>query len=134
MKDISRKSLFLIFNHTFTDSQHTDAEASLSVERIVSLPEELQALWSSIPPQAKEIRPVLEPIRDWLASEAREGDFVLIQGDFGATYLMVQWALELGLIPVYSTTVREADEELQPDGTVKLTHRFQHRMFRKYGV
>jgi len=128
------KTLFLIFNHTFTDSQRSDAEASLGVERIVSLPEELQAVWSSIPPEEKEIQPVLESIREWLASEAREGDYVLIQGDFGATYLMVRFALELGLIPIYSTTVREADEELQPDGTVKLTHRFRHRMFRKYGV
>ena len=127
-------SLFLIFNHTFTDSQRSDAEASLGVERIVSLPEELQAVWSSIPPKVKEIRHVLAPVREWLASKAQEGDYVLIQGDFGATYLMVESALELGLIPVYSTTVREADEELQPDGTVKLTHRFRHRMFRKYGV
>lgn len=131
---MSQRSLFLFFNHTFTDSQRSDAEASLSVEQIVPLPEELQAIWSSVPPEVKEIRPVLEPIRDWLASEAREGDYVLIQGDFGATYLMVRVALELRLIPIYSTTVREADEELQPNGTVKLTHRFQHRMFRKYGV
>jgi hypothetical protein len=56
------------------------------------------------------------------------------QGDFGATYLMVRFALEQGLIPIYATTRRKAREESQADGAVKLTHHFQHQTFRKYGV
>jgi hypothetical protein len=58
---------------------------------------------------------------------------VLIQGDFGATFLMVNFAFEKGLIPIHSTTEREATEELQPDGSVRLSHRFLHKRFRKYG-
>ena len=64
---------------------------------------------------------------------AKPGDHVLIQGDFGACCLFVQLALEKDLIPIYSTTRREAQETPQPDGTVKTVHHFRHRRFRRFG-
>ena len=127
------RTLFLIFNHTFTEAQRVDARTSLRVDRIVTLPQELQAIWSNIPPDAPAIRAVLESLQFWLQSQAIEGDFVLIQGDFGACFLMVSFARDLGIIPVYSTTRRHAQEEVQPDGSIKLMHRFEHVRFRKYG-
>jgi hypothetical protein len=129
----ARRTLFLIFNHTITDTQRADARSSLRVDRIVTLPPDLQEIWSNIPPDATEIRPLLEPLRMWLQSQAEQGDFVLIQGDFGACYLMVTATWEMGLVPVYSTTRRQASEEVQPDGSVTLVHRFEHVLFRKYG-
>ena len=69
----------------------------------------------------------------WLRSHAQANDFVLIEGDFGACYLMVRFAVENGLVPVYSTTFREAEEEYGEDGSVRLVHRFEHRIFRRYG-
>ena len=125
-------SLFLIFNHTVTALQEQDARTSLKVKRIVDLPEKLEPVWNQIPPDVPGIAEHLAPIRDWLCENAQPGDYVLIQGDFGACYIMVNFAFEQGLIPVYSTTQREAVEELHPDGSVKLTHNFKHRMFRKY--
>ncbi|HAY20616.1 MAG TPA: hypothetical protein DCY27_00280, partial [Desulfobacterales bacterium] len=86
-----------------------------------------------IPPDLLELTGYLKPICSWLVGQATPGDYVLIQGDFGATYLMVRFALEHGLIPVYATTSRQALEEHLPDGTVKLLHYFQHQMFRRYG-
>jgi len=126
-------SLFLLFNHQFTSDQEADARASLGVERIKSLPEDLQRIWSDIPPDVEEIVPDLDPIREWLSTKSHPGDYVLIQGDFGATYLMVRFAFEKNLIPIYSTSYREALEEHQPDGSIVLTHHFRHRRFRQYG-
>ena len=63
----------------------------------------------------------------------KKGDYILIQGDFGACFLMVQFAFEKGFIPIYSTTEREAVETHGEDGSVSLTHRFKHRIFRRYG-
>ncbi len=111
-------SLFLLFNHHFTPEQEADSTASLGVEGIVVLPAHLQEIWSSIPPDTGEIDPFLAPIKEWLKAEARPGDFVLVQGDFGATYLMVRFAFENGLIPVYSTSERRAVENHHPDGSV----------------
>jgi hypothetical protein len=126
--------MFLLFNHRLTPAQESDAYASLGVECIVNLPADLKALWSNIPAELKEIYDYLEPLRKWLSSQARPGDYALIQGDFGACYLMVSHAFDLGLIPVYSTTCREVTERLLPDGKAELTHLFSHRIYRRYGV
>lgn len=113
--------------------QESDARASLGVSRFVNLPEDLKGLWSKIPPDLQRIRDYLKPIQAWLISQAYREDYLLIQGDFGACYLMVGFAFENRLIPIYSTTQREVVKEMEPDGSVKLTHYFQHRIFRKYG-
>jgi hypothetical protein len=125
--------LFLIFNHHFTPAQEADARASLGVDRIVVMPDEIRRVWSNVPPDLPEINEYLAPVREWLSRNAAAGDYVLIQGDFGATCLMVASALEEGFAPVYSTTSREAVEEHQPDGSVRMTHRFRHVRFREYG-
>jgi hypothetical protein len=127
-------TLYLIFNHQFTEAQKAEARTSLAVQRIISLPAELQETWSNIPPDLPALEDYLSPIRAWVSSQASKGDYILIQGDFGACWLMVQFALRRGLVAVYSTTEREAEEEIQTDGTVKLIHHFKHRMFRRYGA
>jgi hypothetical protein len=125
--------LFLLFNHTLTAEQEADARNSLGVTEIVTPPPAIRGLWGQLPSDTQELAPLLAPVGEWLAAEARPGDHVLIQGDFGAVYLIVNITLAGGLIPVYSTTEREAMEEHLPDGTVRLTHRFRHRRFRRYG-
>jgi hypothetical protein len=126
-------ALILLFNHRLTAGQEDDARKSLGVSRVLEPPEELQECWANVPPSLAEISAYLEPVKQWLAVHAAPGDYLLIQGDFGATYLMVNFAFENGFVPIYSTSEREATEELQADGSLKLTHRFQHRRFRKYG-
>jgi len=76
---------------------------------------------------------LLQPVFSWLDRNAQKGDFVLIQGDFGASFLLVQHALHKEYIPVYSTTERKAVERLLEDGQVELIHQFYHIRFRKYG-
>ena len=127
-------TLFLIFNHTFTEVQRADALSSLGVERIVDMPPDYKKIWSDIPPDLRSIEGYLEPVKAWLKASARGNDYALIQGDFGACHLMVNYACRIGVIPVYSTTQREMIEEFQEDGSIKLTHHFRHHIFRKYGV
>ncbi|MCP4351446.1 MAG: hypothetical protein GY795_38770 [Desulfobacterales bacterium] len=126
------KKLLLIFNDEFTPSQEADARSSLGVEKIETMPEQAQAAWGNIPPDLTELSDFLEPVTKWICDCAKESDYVLIQGDFGACWLMVNFAFDLRLVPVYSTTLREAVEEPGPDGTVKMTHNFKHKMFREY--
>jgi len=126
--------LILIFNHEITPRQEEDARWSLDVQQIVDLPPDLKELWRHIPPDLSGLSGYLEPIKTWLKEESGKADDVRIQGDFGATYIMVNIALKFGLVPVYSTTKREAVEKHESDGAVSLTHRFKHQIFRKYGV
>ena len=126
--------LFLIFNHQVTPLQEADARKSLWVSRIADLPADLKTLWRQIPPELSEIDGYLGPVKEWLSEQAAESDYVLIQGDFGACFIMVNFAFEKGLIPIYSTTEREAVEEYGENGSIKMIHQFKHRIFRKYGV
>jgi hypothetical protein len=126
------RTLLLLFNHQLTPDQDSDARESLGVSKVLEPPEALRELWGNVPPDLTDLGGYLEPLRQWLTAHSAPADYVLIQGDFGATYLMVDFAFEKELIPIYSTTDREATEELQPDGSMKLTHRFQHNRFRKY--
>ncbi len=128
------KALFLLFNHSFTKAQLKDAHLFLGISEVREMPEELKRLWSDISPDLEGLYHYLEPVREWLKKEARTGDVALIQGDFGACFHMVHYALDNGITPVYSTTRRKASEVSLPDGTVKLQHEFSHVRFRRYGL
>ena len=126
--------LYLILNHNFTNLQEKDAKESLGIQSIVNIPQHLSKLWQNIPPDLSEIDAHIEPIKHWLVEQAHPSDYVLIQGDFGATFILVKFALCKQLVPIYSTTNREAVEEQQNGDTVKLTRYMRHHRFRKYGV
>jgi len=128
------RALILLFNHHLTPDQEQDARRKLGIAKVVEPPKALRELWANVPPELLKLSVYLDPLKEWLAAHALPGDYVLIQGDFGATHLMVKFAFEKGFIPIYSTTEREATEELQADGSVRLSHRFLHKRFRKYGV
>ncbi|HBT89172.1 CRISPR-associated protein Csx20 [Desulfobacter sp.] len=129
------ENMFLMFNHSLSKDQETDAQNIWGTQlQFVGLPGQLKALWAQIPADKQELFDTLAPFRTWLEKQSRPNDLVLIQGDFGATWLMVQYALNSNLVPVYSVTVRLASEERSPDGMVKNTHFFKHQMFRLYGI
>lgn len=125
--------LYLLFNHRLTAEQEADARTSLKIAEIVLPTAAIQDLWRQIPADLEALDDYLRPVREWLAAAASKGDYVLIQGDFGACFLMARFAIDRGLIPIYSTTRRQAVEQTRPDGTVRLVHHFRHRRFRIYG-
>jgi hypothetical protein len=124
--------MLLMFSHKLTEDQKEDASTALGVREFVALPDDLQNLWMNIPPIMSLLSEYLEPIRSWLKENANHSDYVLIQGDYGAVYLMVNYAFFVGLIPVYSTTERKVVEKLMPDNVVKSERVFKHKMFRRY--
>jgi len=129
----SQPNLIVIFNHALTDDQIEDARRTLAIHEIILPPEAMNRVWSQIPADLEGLDAYLDGVRAWLAASARPGDFVLVQGDFGATYLLVRFSLQSGYIPVYSTTTRQANEQRLPGGEVRMTHDFRHRIFRRYG-
>ncbi len=124
--------LFLLFSHTLTDTQTADARQSLGVTDFITLPEDLQGCWSNVPPEPEGIHAHLRPVLNWLEQQAQPGDYVLAQGDFGAVYMTVDFALQRELIPIYSTTVRQMNEIGLPDGSVRKQSQFRHVRFREY--
>lgn len=123
--------MLVIFNHSLTDAQRADAKAGLGVAEFIAPPANLLATWGQLPPDTATLAQLLVPLFNWLREVGREGDYVLVQGDFGATHLVVQKAMALGMTPVYSTTRREAMEVRNGDA-ISLTHHFRHVRFRLY--
>ncbi|MDK9694571.1 MAG: CRISPR-associated protein Csx20 [Sulfurimonas sp.] len=125
------QKLHLLFNHTLTPEQLSDAKVSLSCDIIIALPQELQELWSSVPPDLKSLKEYLNPIKEHLGATVIKDDFVLVQGDFGATCIMVNFVKELGAKPVYATTSRDVVEAKEGDKVIKKSI-FRHKQFREY--
>ncbi len=127
------KNLFLLFSHQLTESQKLDAKQRLNVTQFMSLPPDLQRVWSNVPPHPDLVmKEYLKPIFEYLANTAQNLDFVLVQGDFGATFQTVTLCKNIGLIPIYATTERRGIEKINPDGTVITQRIFEHVCFRKY--
>ncbi|GAB4407760.1 MAG: hypothetical protein OHK0039_10370 [Bacteroidia bacterium] len=124
---------FLLFNHRLTPDQEVDARQNLGVDAFAYLPEALQAIWSQVPADAASLQSHVAPVQQWLTDQARPGDYALVQGDYGATYLLVQTALRLGVVALHGTTARQTVEHTQPDGSVKIERVFRHMRFREYG-
>ncbi len=122
--------LFVLLSHDLSEEQKKEAYENLHVKEILNPPLELRNLWASIPPQAESIRPYLSPIFKWL-SEAKEGDYVLVQGDFGAVFLVADYAFRRALIPIYATTRRLHTEEKKGE-QVRMVKIFHHARFRRY--
>ncbi|MCA1933128.1 MAG: hypothetical protein LDL13_06095 [Calditerrivibrio sp.] len=125
-------NLLLLFSHKLTQDQVKDAKDNLKVEEIIHLPEDLQKKLSNIEPCGElDILPITE-ITSWIRQNGKEGDFVLIQGEFGATVYIVNYCFKNGFIPIYATTMRIYEEKVNSDGTVERKHIFKHVNFRRY--
>ncbi len=124
--------LFILLNHSINEIQKKDAR-NIGVKNFIVLPSELQKIWQNISPEETRLAPFLTPVKQWLSEVAIPGDFVLIQGDFGACWLMVNFSFQKKLIPLYSTTERKVIEIENKDGSIQTIRQFKHVMFRKYG-
>lgn len=125
------KKLFLLFSHKLTPKQILDAKDNLGIEEFVELPQNLQALWSNIPPHLQNLNDYLLPLKYYIKENAKNGDIFLIQGDFGGCCEMVNFVKSLGFVAVHATTKRDSKEEII-DGKVVKTSHFEHVIFRRY--
>jgi len=125
------KKFHLIFNHTLTQAQIEEAEASFGIVQIVPLPEKLQSLWSNLPPDMENLAHYLAPLLSYIDQDIGSDDIVLVQGDFGATCLVVRHLRRRGIRAVYATTRREVREVREGDRVVKRSI-FRHVRFREY--
>lgn len=124
--------MLVLLNHTLTEQQIADAERSLGISAVELPPADIAAIWSSIDPVGELPMAMIGDVCVWLSSVGEIGDYVLVQGDFGATYYIVSWCFLNGFIPVYSTTKRVSEETILEDGSKYLKHIVKHINFRVY--
>ena len=126
------KKLFLLFSHTLTTTQIADAKSTFAIDEFVTLSDELQKLWSNVPSDIDDVSDYLKPLKAYLKEKSSSEDVVLVQGDFGATYHMVNFVKSLGMKAIHATTKRDVIEKVIDDKIVK-TSVFKHVRFRVYG-
>ena len=122
------KTLFILLNHALTDAQKSEAKERFNIEKFVNITNEK---WSNIPPQIDNLSDFLSEFALTLKSNAKKGDYLFIQGDFGATYTLVRFAINLGITPIYATTRRIYVEVIE-NGEKIIKKSFIHERFRAF--
>ena len=124
-------TMFLLFSHKLTDEQIKDAKENLGVSEFVYLPKDLQKKFSNVPPELEDIKEYSKIFIGFLKNSAKSEDYVLIQGDFGVVFNVVEFCKESNLKAVYSTTKRVSKEK-EIDGKIVKISEFKHIRFRRY--
>jgi hypothetical protein len=123
-------SIFLLFSHKLTDRQ-IDELKSAGIDNFEYMPHSLQNLWSGVLPDIESLQDYIKPVLKWLDAKAKKGDWVLVQGDFGAVCLIVDFCFKRDFVPVYATTKRNTVEKMENGKLIKISQ-FEHVRFRKY--
>ena len=125
MEPLMSKTLFILLNHRLNDEQKSEAKTRFGIENFIDLTNEK---WSNIPPELECLDGILEEFKSALKSSAKSGDYLLVQGDFGATYAMIRYALILGVI----ATTKRVVIEMEENGVTISKKSFAHERFRVF--
>ncbi|GBU24447.1 hypothetical protein R83H12_01077 [Fibrobacteria bacterium R8-3-H12] len=121
---------YILLNHTLTDKQKRELKEIFGASDIILPPQEISDFWQQIPTDAEISEELLEPILKWLLT-AKNGDILVIQGEFGSTFAIADWALGRGLTALHSVTERVATESRDGE-VVQRSYVFEHVRFRKF--
>ena len=125
------RKLIVLMSHKMTENQKEDAYKTLNVKEILESNQDIKNIWSNIEPKSSLDLSRLDLVIEWIKKNSKSGDYVLVQGEFGATFYIVDYCFKSQLIPIYDTSKRQVVEEIQEDKTI--TNRtFKHEGFREY--
>ena len=125
------KNFIVLMSHDMSDTQKNDAYENLEVTKIIEAPPEIKKIWGNIDPISDLDIKNLDKVISWINEISNEQDYILVQGEFGATFYIVDYCFKNNLIPVYATSVRRVEEIREGDKV--LTNRvFVHEGYRKY--
>lgn len=129
--DVKEKQMLLIFSHQLTEKQKEEAKEKFSISQFIELDSKLLDKWANIPPDLEDLTEYIKDILEWIDEKSQIGDYVLVQGDYGATNFVVDYCKSKGLIPVYATTKRKVTEQKLGE-VIRSSREFEHVMFRRY--
>ncbi len=119
--------LFVLMNHELSEAQTREASERFGVSETIKL---ANSRWANVPPDLENLDEFLAEFKDALiAAGAGQGDYLLAQGDLGAVYGVVRFALARGVVAIYATTRRDVVEAVENGRVVKKSI-FAHERFR----
>lgn len=126
------QKVFCLLNHSLTANQINELKTKFGTETIEYPPDSIKELWSNLPTTDKIIPETIDTIRNWLCSKnVKKNDVIILQGEAGYSFYLIDYALKKKLIPIHSVTKRIAKETIDGE-IVKRFYVFEHICFRKY--
>ena len=112
------KNFIVLMSHDMSKEQKLDAQNSLDISNIVEAPKNIKSIWANINPVGNLDQAELSKITNWIEQNSNTDDYILVQGEFGATFYIVDYCFKKGLIPVYATTKRRVTETREGDKVI----------------
>lgn len=130
--DIKRNTVSII-SHKLLDSQVCELKKDWNVDNILELPEVLKKEWSNINTneELEKNLKIVNKFKKFILANTNQEDYVIVQGEWGMTFTVVNMCFELNRVPIYATTERKTKETVI-DGQVHSEKVFEHVRFRKY--
>lgn len=125
------KKFIVLMSHDMSEEQKTDVKNFIDISKIVEAPQNIKAIWSNINPKGILDKIELSKIINWIEQNSKIDDYILVQGEFGATFYIVDYCFKKGLIPVYATTKRRVTEAREGDKVI-INRIFVHEGYRNY--
>ena len=126
------RNMLILLNHRLSDEQVCDARKNLGIESFIKPSFSISEYWKNIDPSGKLFKEKLTEILDWINSDSQIGDYIVIQGEFGASFYIIEYSFNKGLVPVYATTKRVYAENSLKNNKIERKHVFRHVQFRRY--
>lgn len=120
-----------MLSHSLTDEQKEDAQKNWGVTDFVFLPPDLQKKWSNIE-LTKPLTERTSKFIEFIKENVSKNDYILIQGEFGTSFAIIDWCLANNLKPIYSYTKRLIVEQKKIGNQVEKTSIFKHVKFLFY--
>ena len=121
---------YCLLNHTLTETQIAELKERYHSTQVVYPPEAISAAWSQLPTGLSYDTDAIRSIINWLMT-AEPSDTVIIQGEVGSTFILVDYLISCGLIPLHAVSRRVSADEHAGD-IVRKTLIFKHVCFRPY--
>lgn len=123
---------FIIMSHDLLDVQINELREKMKVNEIVYLPHDLKTRFMQISKETNESIKLINDIKEFIDRNKINGDYVLIQGEYGVTNYIVNWCFKNELSPIYASTERVYNREVLEDGSILNKHIFNHKEFKSY--
>jgi len=125
------KKLALLFSHKLSEDQKSDAEKSLGIKEFIYMSDRLLKKWSDIPEDI-DIYDYSKDFKSFIEENCTKDDYILIEGEYGITYHMVDWCKSKGYNPIYSFSKRVFESKEVENGVFENIHYFKHIKYKNY--
>lgn len=121
---------YCLLNHNLTENQIKELAEKYNSSQILYPSAELSQIWAQIPTDSKIDHSIIKNIQLWL-KDFEKGDQLIVQGESGHTFTLVDWALNQGIIALHAVSKR-IETETKEGELVTKKHVFCHQCFREY--